>query len=48
MSAWTTIGAGWASAAILMAVLWLVQRRRGNAAIVDVAWSFATAAIAST
>jgi steroid 5-alpha reductase family enzyme len=36
---------GWAAAASLMAVLWLVQRSRGNAAIVDVAWSFATAAL---
>lgn len=36
---------GWAASASLMTVLWLVQRARGNAAIVDVAWSFATAAL---
>jgi steroid 5-alpha reductase family enzyme len=34
---------GWLFAAALMAVLWGVQRARGNAGIVDVAWSFTTA-----
>lgn len=34
---------GWAIAAIAMTGLWLWQRRSGNAAIVDVAWSFGTA-----
>jgi steroid 5-alpha reductase family enzyme len=29
----------------LMAVLWGVQRARGNAGIVDVAWSLATAVL---
>ena len=41
----TLVVAGWAAAAALMAVLWLVQRTRGNAGIVDVAWSLATAAL---
>ncbi len=30
---------GWLGAVLLQAVLWLVQRRTGNAAIVDVGWS---------
>ena len=34
--------AGWLAAAGLMTGLWLVQRRTRNAAIVDVAWAFAT------
>lgn len=33
----------WGLTSLLMTSLWFVQRRRGNAAIVDVAWSFATA-----
>ena len=32
-------GAGWLAVAGVMAALWLVQRRTGNAGIVDVAWS---------
>jgi steroid 5-alpha reductase family enzyme len=43
MSLWTTVLLGWLLAASLMAVLWGVQRARGNAGIVDVAWSLATA-----
>ncbi len=35
----------WAACAAGMALLWVRQRRTGNAAIVDVAWSFATAAV---
>ncbi len=35
--------AGWAASAVLMVAVWIVQRRGGKAAIVDVAWSFATA-----
>lgn len=45
MSMLTLIAASWAASAALMAALWLVQRSRGNAAIVDVAWSFATAGL---
>lgn len=39
------VGFAWMGSAALMAALWLIQRARGNAAIVDVAWSFATAAL---
>ncbi len=35
----------WAGTAFAMAILWYGQRRSGNAGIVDVAWSFATAVI---
>ena len=38
----STVAAGWIGIASVMAVLWLVQRSRGNAGIVDVAWSFGT------
>jgi steroid 5-alpha reductase family enzyme len=37
--------AGWLAAAALMTGLWLVQRRSGNAGIVDVAWALATATL---
>jgi len=33
------VAGGWLGAAALQAVLWLVQRRTGNAAIVDVGWA---------
>jgi steroid 5-alpha reductase family enzyme len=36
---WTLLLGGWLGAAVLMTVLWLVQRRTGNAAIVDVGWA---------
>jgi cyclopropane-fatty-acyl-phospholipid synthase len=39
--------AGWAVMAVVMAALWLVQRRTRNAAIVDVAWSFGTGILAA-
>ena len=42
MSVWTAMGLAWGVLAVVMLVLWLVQRRTGNAAIVDVAWSFGT------
>lgn len=45
MSTGMMIAIGWAASASLMTVLWLAQRARGNAAIVDVAWSFATAGL---
>jgi len=45
VSAVAQITGAWAASALLMAVLWLIQRTRGNAAIVDVAWSFATASL---
>jgi steroid 5-alpha reductase family enzyme len=43
MSLMAIVLSGWLAAALLMAVLWAVQRARGNAGIVDVAWSLATA-----
>lgn len=42
MSLLTTVFLGWVAVAVVMAGLWLVQRGRGNAGIVDVAWSIAT------
>jgi steroid 5-alpha reductase family enzyme len=36
---------GWLVAALVMAAVWVAQRRRGNAGIVDVAWSFGTAGL---
>lgn len=43
MNLLVTLLTGWLAAALLMAGLWLLQRARGNAAIVDVGWTFATA-----
>lgn len=37
-TAWTLLG-GWAVMALAMALLWLLQRRTGDAGVVDVAWS---------
>jgi steroid 5-alpha reductase family enzyme len=37
--------AGWTGIAVVMALLWWLQRARRNAGPVDVAWSFATAAL---
>jgi steroid 5-alpha reductase family enzyme len=37
---------GWALAALVMVVLWLTQRRTGNAGIVDVGWAAITGALA--
>ncbi len=39
MTAWTLFGLGLAGLVLLMAALWLVQRRTGNAGIVDVGWA---------
>ena len=30
---------GWLGLAVLMLILWLVQRRNGNAGIVDIGWA---------
>jgi steroid 5-alpha reductase family enzyme len=38
MGMWTLLLSGWLLVALMMAALWLVQRRTGNAAIVDVGW----------
>jgi steroid 5-alpha reductase family enzyme len=40
---WQLLLIGWAIMAVVMALLWVVQRARRNAGIVDVAWSFGTA-----
>ncbi len=37
---------GWAALAVIMAILWAVQRARHNAGIVDIAWSFGTGLLA--
>lgn len=37
---------GWVALAVVMLVLWLVQRATRNAGIVDVAWSFGTGLLA--
>lgn len=36
---------GWTAMALLMLVLWAIQRARGNAGIVDVAWALGTAVL---
>lgn len=38
MNPWWMIFLGWAAMALVMAILWLVQRKTGDAGIVDVAW----------
>ena len=38
MNLWTMAISGWLLVAVMMSALWLVQRRTGNAAIVDVGW----------
>lgn len=43
----TLLGAGWAVAAVVMTGLWLLQRRTGNAGVVDVGWAAVTGALAA-
>lgn len=45
MNIWLLILLGWLVMAMVMAGLWLVQTRRHNAGVVDVAWSFGTGAM---
>ena len=40
MNAFFLLGIGWFASAVLMAVLWLVQRARRDATVVDVGWTF--------
>jgi steroid 5-alpha reductase family enzyme len=40
MNLWISLGLVWAAAATLMTLGWLWQKRRSNAGIVDVLWSF--------
>ncbi|MBI1355695.1 MAG: DUF1295 domain-containing protein [Acidobacteria bacterium] len=39
MSWWALLLTGWAAAAAVMTAMWLLQRRTGDAGIVDVAWA---------
>lgn len=47
MSFWSTLFAGWAVMALVMTGLWLVQLVRGNAGIVDVAWTLGVGVLAA-
>ncbi|QDT41863.1 3-oxo-5-alpha-steroid 4-dehydrogenase [Gimesia alba] len=38
MNPWLMVGLGWIVMAFVMALLWLLQRKTGDAGIVDVAW----------
>ena len=46
MAAWTLVLIGWAFAAGMMACLWLLQRARANAGVVDVGWAAGLGVIA--
>ena len=46
MNPWFLLLSGWAVMAVIMTVLWVVQRRTSNAGIVDIAWSFGTGLLA--
>lgn len=46
MNPWLLLLLGWAAMALVMTVLWLVQRRRGDAGIVDVAWGLGVGMLA--
>lgn len=39
MTTWTLWLVGWAAMAVVMALLWLAQKRTGDAGIVDVVWA---------
>ncbi|HSG05325.1 MAG TPA: DUF1295 domain-containing protein, partial [Nitrospiria bacterium] len=46
MNAWELLAIGGAAVGAMMFVLWLVQLRTGNAAIVDVGWAGGLAGLA--
>ena len=46
MSLGEAVVVAWACMAVAMGMLWLVQRRNGDASIVDVGWAFGTGAVA--
>lgn len=46
MSSLLLLGSGWLCAAVVMALLWMEQRRTNNAGIVDVAWAAAIGGLA--
>ena len=39
MNPWTLIAVSWVAMALLMSILWELQRRLGKAAMVDAAWA---------
>lgn len=47
MNLWISIGVIWVFAAVMMSFGWLWQKRRDNAGIVDVLWSFGVGASAA-
>ena len=47
MSLGEAVVVAWACMAAVMGMLWLVQRRTGDASIVDVGWAFGTGAVAA-
>lgn len=46
MNPWAMIFLGWVSMAVVMGLLWLLQRRTGDAGIVDVAWGMGVGLLA--
>lgn len=46
MAVLQSIAIGWAGVAVLMALFWLLQRRTGDAGIVDVVWSVGVGVLA--
>ncbi|WP_298866293.1 DUF1295 domain-containing protein, partial [uncultured Gimesia sp.] len=46
MNPWLMIFLGWISMAAVMGILWLIQRRSGDAGIVDVAWGMGVGLLA--
>lgn len=47
MSPWLLLVSGWGAMALVMSVLWLIQRSRGDAGIVDVAWGLGVGCLAA-
>ncbi len=46
MNPWLMILVGWIFMALVMAFLWMLQRRTGDAGIVDVAWGMGVGLLA--
>jgi len=44
MNLWATVAIAWGVMAVVMVILWFVQKRSGDAGIVDVAWTLGVAA----
>lgn len=47
MNVWLILAGGWGAAAVVMAALWFVQKRTGDAGIVDVAWAAGVGVLAA-